>query len=41
VAAGDGTRLELEEVQLEGRKRLSAREFMNGARVQPGEILGV
>jgi methionyl-tRNA formyltransferase len=40
VAAGDGTQLLLEEVQLEGRKRLPARDFMNGARVQSGEILG-
>jgi len=40
VASGEGTRLVLEEVQVEGRKRLSAREFLNGARVQPGEILG-
>ena len=40
VASGEGTMLVLEEVQLEGRKRLSAREFMNGARVEAGEILG-
>jgi methionyl-tRNA formyltransferase len=40
VGSGDGTRLVLEEVQLEGRKRLSAREFMNGARVEAGETLG-
>jgi methionyl-tRNA formyltransferase len=40
VASGEGTRLVLEEVQLEGRKRLSAREFMNGARVEAGEFLG-
>jgi methionyl-tRNA formyltransferase len=40
VASGEGTRLVLEEVQLEGRKRLSAHLFLNGARVQPGEILG-
>ncbi|HUZ46528.1 MAG TPA: methionyl-tRNA formyltransferase [Terriglobia bacterium] len=40
VAAGAGTLLVLEEVQAEGRKRISARDFMNGARVDPGEILG-
>ncbi|MCL5006087.1 MAG: methionyl-tRNA formyltransferase [Acidobacteria bacterium] len=40
VAAGEGTLLVIEEVQLEGRKRLSAREFLNGARVRTGEILG-
>ena len=39
-ACGEGTQLLLQEVQLEGRKRLSVREFMNGARVQSGEILG-
>ncbi len=37
VACGDGTWLELEAVRLEGRKRISAREFANGARLQPGE----
>ena len=40
VASGEGTLLVLEEVQLEGRKRLTAREFLNGARVQAGEVLG-
>ncbi len=40
VASGEGTLLVLEEVQLEGRRRLAAREFLNGARVQSGEILG-
>jgi methionyl-tRNA formyltransferase len=32
--------LELREVQLEGRKRLSARDFLNGVHLQPGERLG-
>jgi methionyl-tRNA formyltransferase len=40
AACGEWTQLLLHEVQLEGRKRLSAREFMNGARVQSGETLG-
>lgn len=40
VACGDGTMLVLHEVQLEGRKRLSARDFANGARVESGETLG-
>lgn len=39
VACGEGTRLELKEVQLEGRKRLSARDFLNGVRLAPGETL--
>lgn len=40
VVCGQGTQLELNEVQLEGRKRLSARDFMNGVHLQPGERLG-
>jgi methionyl-tRNA formyltransferase len=40
VACGAGTMLVLHEVQLEGRKRLAARDFVNGARVQSGEKLG-
>ena len=37
VACGEGTCLQLEFVQLEGRKRITAREFANGARLEPGE----
>jgi methionyl-tRNA formyltransferase len=37
VACGDGTTLRLEFVQLEGRKRVTAVEFGNGARLAPGE----
>jgi methionyl-tRNA formyltransferase len=37
VACGQGTLLEGREIQLEGRKRLSARDFLNGVRVFPGE----
>ncbi len=39
VACGTGTLL-LEFVQLEGRKRITAREFVNGARLAPGERFG-
>jgi methionyl-tRNA formyltransferase len=39
VACGEGTQLELKEVQLEGRKRLVARDFLNGVHLQPGERL--
>lgn len=39
VISGGGTRLELIEVQVEGRKRLSARDFLNGVRLAPGEKL--
>ena len=40
VACGSGTWLQLEEVQLEGRKRVRARDFANGARLGPSEKLG-
>jgi len=40
VICGKGTRLQLEAVQLEGRKRISAREFVNGARLASGEHFG-
>jgi methionyl-tRNA formyltransferase len=35
VVCGEGTCMLLESVQLEGRKRISAREFANGARLVP------
>ena len=37
VGCGEGTYLQLESAQIEGRKRISAREFANGARLTPGE----
>jgi methionyl-tRNA formyltransferase len=40
VTSGEGTALRLEFVQLEGRNKLSAREFANGARLQPNERFG-
>ena len=40
VGCGDGA-LELIEVQLEGKRRMSAADFVNGARIQPGEKLGL
>ena len=39
VACGDGS-LELLEVQLEGRKRISAADFVNGQRLTDNDILG-
>jgi methionyl-tRNA formyltransferase len=39
VACGDGV-LELQELQIEGRKRLSAADFANGQRLSENEILG-
>jgi methionyl-tRNA formyltransferase len=41
VICGKGTRLRLEAVQVEGRKRISAREFAHGARLSSGERFGV
>lgn len=40
LGCGGGTTLAIEEVQLEGKKRLSARDFLNGVKLQVGEILG-
>jgi methionyl-tRNA formyltransferase len=37
VLCGAGTRLRLESLQLEGRKKTSAREFANGAHVAPDD----
>jgi methionyl-tRNA formyltransferase len=40
VAAGNGTALQLEAVQMEGRKKVAAREFANGAHLSPGDKFG-
>jgi methionyl-tRNA formyltransferase len=37
VACGTGSWVELDSVQLEGRKRVSARDFANGARLKQHE----
>jgi methionyl-tRNA formyltransferase len=37
VVCGEGTRLRLDSIQIEGRKKVSAREFANGARLAPDE----
>ncbi|MBI3934656.1 MAG: methionyl-tRNA formyltransferase [Acidobacteria bacterium] len=39
VVCGEGMLLEILEVQLEGRRRMSAAEFLRGAPPQPGEVL--
>ena len=41
VGCGDGRRLKLIEVQMEGRRRMSAEEFARGQRVEHNELLGV
>lgn len=40
VVCGGGTLLEVRELQVAGRKRLSARDFLNGVRLSVGEKLG-
>lgn len=40
VACGEGTLLRLEFAQLEGRKRVTAGEFANGARLTPADHFG-
>jgi methionyl-tRNA formyltransferase len=41
AGAGNATALELVEIQLEGKKRMSARDFVNGYRPKAGETLGL
>jgi methionyl-tRNA formyltransferase len=41
VGAGNSTALELVEIQLEGKKRMSVRDFVNGYRPKAGERLGL
>jgi methionyl-tRNA formyltransferase len=40
VGCGQNTSLELLELQLEGKKRISAKDFIHGYRPKPGEKLG-
>ena len=40
VTCGNSSRLRIEDVQLEGRKRVRALEFVNGARLATGERFG-
>lgn len=40
VGCGEGTALRLEEVQLEGKKRVSASDFVRGYHLHEGEMLG-
>ena len=41
VGCGDGTVVELVEVQMEGKKRMGAAEFLRGYQVRSGERLGL
>lgn len=40
VTCGENTALRLLEIQVEGKKRMKARDFLNGAQIQIGEKLG-
>lgn len=40
VACGDGTALIVEEIQPEGKRRMSVRDFLNGVRLEPGARFG-
>ncbi len=40
VSCGQGTLLEAKEIQLEGRKRLAPRDFLNGVKISAGEKVG-
>ena len=41
VGCGDGAVVELVEVQMEGKKRMGAAEFLRGYQVRSGERLGL
>ncbi len=40
VSCGNNSVLQINELQLEGKKRMSVRDFLNGVKVQIGEVLG-
>ena len=40
VACGNQTILQIEELQIEGRKRMTTRDFLNGVKIQIGDKLG-
>lgn len=40
IACGENTAINIEELQIEGKRRMPVRDFLNGVRVQPGEVLG-
>jgi len=39
VACGDGSSLKISELQLEGKKRMSVRDFLNGTKLKSGDQL--
>ncbi len=40
VSCGNSSTLKILELQIEGKRRMSARDFLNGVKVQVGDILG-
>ena len=40
VGCGAGTAIAIDELQLEGKRRMSAREFINGYQPKSGERMG-
>ena len=40
ISCGNETVLQVEELQLEGKKRMNVRDFLNGVKLEVGEILG-
>ena len=40
VSCGNDSALIIQELQLEGKRRMSARDFLNGVKIRVGEILG-
>jgi len=40
VACGDATALRVSELQMEGSRRVTARDFLNGSHIKVGELLG-
>ena len=40
IQCGDATRISIEELQLEGKRRMTVRDFLNGVKWAKGDILG-
>ena len=40
IACGERTALRLSELQMEGSRRVTARDFLNGTHISVGELLG-
>ncbi len=40
VSCGNHSQLKILELQIEGKRRMSVRDFLNGIKIQVGDILG-